>query len=113
MELIERISARLDSLGWGWADLARAMGIAEQRVNNWKSRGVPARELRNVESALKLPHYALDAANAQQLGQQAVEHAELLEVWEYLLPAEKIAIMEQIRQMAAHNKAVLKQLQKP
>lgn len=107
MELIERISARLDDLGWRWADLARAMGMTEQRLNNWRIRGVPARELRNVEASLKLPQYALDAANMRQLGPQAVEHAELLEAWGYLLPAEKATVMEQIRQMAAHNKAVL------
>ena len=107
MELIERISTRLDHLGWNWADLARAMRIAEQRVNNWKSRGVPARELRKVEAALKLPRYALDAQ--QHVG----EHAELLEAWGYLLPAEKQAIIEQIRLKVTHNKAVLEQLQKP
>lgn len=43
-ELIERIQGRLDSLFWGWADLARAMGMTEKRLNNWRTRGVPARE---------------------------------------------------------------------
>jgi len=113
MELIKRISTQLDHLGWGWADLARTMGITEQRANNWRYRGVPARELRNVEAALRLPRFALEVADAQQLSQQAVEYTELLEAWAYLLPAEKKAIMEQIRQMAAHNKAVLVQIQKP
>lgn len=112
-ELIVRVSARLDYLGWNWADLARAMGMAEQRVNNWRSRGIPARELRKVEATLKFPRYALDFDHARQLEQQAVEHTELLEAWAYLLPAEKEAMMEQIRPMAAHNKAVLEQIQKP
>lgn len=107
-ELIERIQGRLDSLLWGWADLARAMEMTEQRLNNWKTRGVPARELRKVEAALKLPRYALDVDAHQQEG----EHAALLEAWGYLLPAEKQAIMEQIRLKATHNKAVLEQLQK-
>lgn len=116
LELIERIHARLDHLGWGWADLARAMGLTEQRVNNWRTRGVPARELRNVELALKLPRYALDVTEAQTAeitvnagGRAALgtDEFELLKVWAYLLPAEKESVMEQIRPMAAHNKAVL------
>jgi hypothetical protein len=41
------------------------------------------------------------------------DNAELLEAWAYLLPAEKAAIMEQIRPMASHNKAVLEHLIKP
>lgn len=61
-ELTERIQSVLNSLRWGWADLARAMGLAEQRVNNWRTRGIPARELRSVETALKLPRYTLDIA---------------------------------------------------
>ena len=122
LELIERIHARLDHLGWGWADLARAMGLTEQRVNNWRTRGVPARELRNVELALKLPRYALDVAEAQHTAEIAVnaagratlgtDESELLKVWAYLLPAEKEAIMEQIRPMAAHNQAVLEHYSK-
>lgn len=112
-ELIESVSARLDYLGWNWGDLARLMGMAEQRVNNWRNRGIPARELRKVEAALKLPRYALDFDHALQLEQHTVEHIELLEAWAYLLPTEKEAMMEQIRPMAAHNKAVLEQIQKP
>lgn len=112
LELIERIHARLDHFGWGWADLARAMGLTEQRVNNWRTRGVPARELRNVELALKLPRYALDVAEAQtaEIAVNAAletDESELLKAWAYLLPAEKESVMEQIRPMAAHNKAVL------
>jgi len=72
MELIERIQARLDYLGWSWADLARAMGMVEQRVNNWRTRGVPARELRNVEAALKVPRYALDVADIHHSVETAV-----------------------------------------
>jgi len=78
MEVIERIQDRLDHLGWSWADLARAMGMVEQRVNNWRTRGVPARELRNVEASLKLPRYALDDADTQQTVEE--EHDELLDV---------------------------------
>lgn len=72
MELIERIQDRLDYLGWSWADLARAMGMIEQRVNNWRTRGIPARELRNVEFALMLPRYSLEVTNVQQTAKVAV-----------------------------------------
>lgn len=44
----------------GWADLARAMGLSEQRVNNWRTRGIPAAQIRNIEAALGLKRYALD-----------------------------------------------------
>jgi transcriptional regulator with XRE-family HTH domain len=112
-ELIGRIQERLDSLRWNWSDLARALGMSEQRLTNWKKRGVPASKARSVELALKLPRFALDVADLRDLGKHAIEHAELLEAWGYLLPAEKQAVMDQIRPLAAHNKAVLEQLQKP
>lgn len=60
MKEIERIDARLQELEWGWADLARALSMTEQRINNWKKRGIPARELRKIEDALKMHRYALD-----------------------------------------------------
>ena len=66
MDLIKRIDAILDARAWGWADLARAMGLSEQRVNNWRSRGVPAAQVRNIEAALGLKRYALDEESAAE-----------------------------------------------
>jgi hypothetical protein len=36
------------------------MGLSEQRVNNWRTRGVPAAKVRHIETALGLKRYALD-----------------------------------------------------
>jgi len=60
MGLIKKIDAILNEREWAWPDLARAMNLSEQRVNNWRTRGVPAVQVRNLEAALGLKRYALD-----------------------------------------------------
>ena len=60
MDLVKKIDRILAAREWGWADLARAMELSEQRVNNWRTRGVPAAKVRAIESALGLKRYALD-----------------------------------------------------
>lgn len=60
MKTTDKVDAILRAREWGWADLARAMDLSEQRVNHWRTRGIPAAQVRNVESALGLKRYALD-----------------------------------------------------
>lgn len=72
MELIDRIKRALDQKGMGWADLARAMKISEQRLNNWRTRGVPAAQVRNVEAAIGLPRYFLDYDDPAHVDDSAV-----------------------------------------
>lgn len=60
MKTTDKVNAILEARGWGWADLARAMSLMEQRVNNWRTRGIPASQVRNVEAALGLVRYSLD-----------------------------------------------------
>lgn len=60
MNLIKKVDSILQAREWGWADLARAMGLSEQRVNNWRTRGIPAAKVRDIETALGLKRYALD-----------------------------------------------------
>lgn len=60
MDITKKVDAILRAREWGWADLARAMGLSEQRVNNWRTRGIPAAHIRNIEAALGLKRYALD-----------------------------------------------------
>lgn len=60
MDLIKKIDAILEGMEWGWADLARKMELSEQRVNNWRTRGIPAAKVRDIEAALGLKRYALD-----------------------------------------------------
>ena len=60
MNIIVRINKILVARNWEWADLARAMGMSEQRLNNWKNRSVPAGQLRNIERALGIARYSLE-----------------------------------------------------
>lgn len=60
MNQVEKINEILRLRELGWADLAREMGLTEQRVNNWRTRGVPAGQLRAVEVALGLKRFALE-----------------------------------------------------
>ncbi|HEY6021833.1 MAG TPA: hypothetical protein VIY48_18810 [Candidatus Paceibacterota bacterium] len=66
MDLIKRIDAILVAREWGWADLARKMQLSEQRVNNWRTRGVPAAQIRHIETALGLKRYALDEEYSEE-----------------------------------------------
>lgn len=65
MDLIKRIDAILTDREWGWADLARKMDLSEQRVNNWRTRGIPAAQVRKIETALGLKRYALDEEHTE------------------------------------------------
>lgn len=60
MKTTDKVNAILEARELGWADLARAMDLSEQRVNNWRTRGIPAGQVRAVEAALGLKRYALD-----------------------------------------------------
>ena len=60
MKTTAKVETLLKARAWGWADLARALGISEQRVNHWRTRGIPARMVRDVEFALGLKRYTLD-----------------------------------------------------
>ncbi len=52
MTPIERIKTLLDERGDNWADLARALGTTDQRVYNWRKRGLPEAEGHRVARAL-------------------------------------------------------------
>lgn len=96
--------------GWrGQAEIAHYLNASPQTLNNWESRGMSKDGMLTAQE--KIGCSALWLKDGK--GEKAVswsslnDHAELLEAWAYLLPAEKEAIIEQIRPMAAHNKAVL------
>lgn len=68
MDQVEKINELLGAMGWGWADLARAMDLTEQRVNNWRKRGIPANQLRAVEDALGMKRFALEDDEVEEDG---------------------------------------------
>lgn len=75
-----------------------------------RSKAFGEKKARSLEVSLGLPRGYLDGQDGLSEAEALSRpngHAELLEAWGYLLPVEKEAIMEQIRHMAAHNKAVL------
>ncbi|ODU01269.1 MAG: hypothetical protein ABS89_07650 [Thiobacillus sp. SCN 63-1177] len=75
-----------------------------------RSKAFGEKKARSLEVSLGLPRGYLDGQDRLSEAEALSflnDHAELLEAWGYLLPVEKETIMEQIRHMAAHNKAVL------
>lgn len=64
------------------------------------------KKARALEDQLGLPALWLDGEAKAPIA----EHGELLELWEYLLPTQRQAMIDQMRPMAAHNKEVMDQL---
>lgn len=51
-EILKRVEYRLDKKGWTWAEFARALNTTDQRVYNWKKRGVPKSEVDRIADVL-------------------------------------------------------------
>lgn len=51
-EINKRLDLRLSEMGWKPTDLAKAMNTTDQRVYNWRVRGVPGTEAPNIARAL-------------------------------------------------------------
>jgi len=51
-EAYKRAAERLEERNQLWADLARALGYTDQRVSNWRARGIPRHELAKVANFL-------------------------------------------------------------
>jgi transcriptional regulator with XRE-family HTH domain len=102
----------------GQSEVSGQLNASSQVLNNWESRGMSKGGMLTAQekigcSAVWLAtgkgEMRLDGAAPSPLPNS---HAELLEAWTYLLPAEREAIMAQIRPMADHNKAVLEHYSK-
>jgi transcriptional regulator with XRE-family HTH domain len=97
---------------------AKALGLKPPQLQRWITaneavrQGISEDSARAMESKLGLHPKSLDAEEGAEKAALATDESELLEAWAYLLPAEKEAITEQIRPMAAHNKAVLEHYSK-
>lgn len=52
-EEMARVKMRLNEMDYSWADLARNLNTSNQRVNNWKSRGLPKSELVDIAHFLQ------------------------------------------------------------
>lgn len=48
----DRVDAELIRRGQTWAQLGREIGATDQRMNNWKRRGVPASQYQAIATAL-------------------------------------------------------------
>jgi len=40
-DVIDRVDMRLGEIGKTWADLGRSVGASDQRLYNWRNRGIP------------------------------------------------------------------------
>lgn len=87
-----------------WSDLARKMEVTAERVNNWKKRGIPARQIKNVAVALGMQRHELEGDGSSRLRELTGEQIEVLAMWEVLIPSER----EDFRRRAEHNREVLK-----
>lgn len=97
----------------GQAAVANFLNQSPQVLTNWESRGMSKSGMITAQEKIGCSAVWLESGRGEMQSPEAEtlsllnDHAELLEAWDYLLPAEREAIMEQIRPMAAHNKAVL------
>lgn len=103
VDIVEKINNRLASMGMTWSDLAREMKITVERVNNWKKRGVPARQVKNVAIALGMQRHELEGDGSTHLRELTDEQIEVLAIWELLIPSER----EEVKRRAEHNREVL------
>ena len=105
MDIIEKINAKLELLEWTWADLARAMKITEQRVNNRKKRGVPAGQIKHVAATIGMQRHELEGDGSTQLRELTAEQIEVLAIWDLLLTSQR----EEVKQWAEHIRTVLRE----
>ena len=103
VDIVEKINNRLASMGMTWSDLAREMKITVERVNNWKKRGVPARQIKNVAVALGMQRHELEGDGSTHLRELTDEQIEVLAIWELLIPSER----DEVKRRAEHNREVL------
>lgn len=103
MDIVERINNKLVAKGWSWSDLARVMEITPERINNWKKRGVPAGQIKSIAIALGMQRHELEDDRSTHLRELTDEEAEVLAMWEILIPSER----EEVRRRAEHNREVL------
>lgn len=77
MSAYEIVERRLAALKWTWADLARKLDTNDQRLHNWKKRGVPRGMYPDLAKALGISaddfsppdgEQAKDAANGYAWG---------------------------------------------
>ena len=51
--ILDRVEIRIRQLGLSWADFARLLDTTDQRVHNWKKRGVPKSEVDHIADVLE------------------------------------------------------------
>lgn len=51
-DILTRVEYMLSDLGWTWARFARELDTTDQRVYNWRKRGVPKSEVDNIADVL-------------------------------------------------------------
>lgn len=50
--ILDRVEIRIRELGLSWADFARRLDTTDQRVYNWRKRGIPKSEVVHIAHAL-------------------------------------------------------------
>lgn len=52
-EILKRVEHMLSERGWTWAEFARALNTSDQRVYNWRKRGIPKSEADRIANILE------------------------------------------------------------
>lgn len=53
-DLLKRVEYQISQKRWTWADFARALETTDQRVYNWRKRGVPKSEVDRIADVLEV-----------------------------------------------------------
>lgn len=53
-QVLARAQQAMQAKDWRWADLGRALDASDQRLNNWRSRGIPREMLPDVAAVLEV-----------------------------------------------------------
>jgi hypothetical protein len=120
-----RVDSVLRARGRTWTSLAKNLGHSDQRVSNWRRRGVPARAFASLSTHLQvslqwlitgdgLP--SLDSFNNKDsvgvLSENSLSEEEraLLVLWRGLTKDQKAKHLEDLRATKRANDAILQEL---
>lgn len=105
-ELTRVIQARLDELGWTWAELSRRSGVPETTLSSWRrhargggSRGPSPAKLRFVADALGIPVLVVFEAAGRTIPRELTqeEEREFLELYRSLSPDGRVMTLASMR----------------
>ncbi len=114
-EIWIRIDTLLRTSRRTWSSLAKALNYSDQRVSNWKRRGVPAQVLTVLSTYLGVSLSWLATGkeeNKRQLSESAISFSEkeLLLLWRGLTQVQRDHHFKELRITQKQNETLLQEL---